>query len=125
VSHTHPQGWVYFYHPKSRVVTNDDVRQPKILNVVERYIATYPFPDLSDDMELLVPHDPQTDEHMFSLIVNHESCMAGYRPKDVKVSEDMDADHGSYQCLHGATSTPHEIAPARSEQTAKDVLELP
>jgi len=93
VCHTHPQGWVYFYHPKTRVVTNDDIRQPEVLDVVERYMATYPFSDLSDSMELVVPHDPQTDEHIFSLIVNHESCMAGYNPKDVKVFDDMDADH--------------------------------
>jgi len=93
VAHTPPQGWVYFYHPETRVVTNDDIRRPEILDVVERYIATYPFSDLSDKMELLVPHDPQPDEHMFSLLVNHESCMAGYTPKDVKVFEGMDADH--------------------------------
>ena len=72
-------------------------------------------------MELLIPHDPQPDEHMFSLLVNHESCMAGYSPKDVKGLEGMDADHGSYHCLRSATST-HIV---RSEQTAKDVLELP
>ncbi len=76
-------------------------------------------------MELLVPHDPQPDEHMFSLLVNHESCMAGYSPKDVKVFEGIDAGHGSYHCLHSATPTPHEIASVYSEQTAKDVLELP
>ena len=125
VSYTHPQGWVYFYHPKTRAVTNDDIRQPEILDVVERYIATYPFSDLSDNMELLVPHDPQTDEHIFSVIVNHESCMAGYSPKDVKIFEGIDADHGSYYCLHSAASTPHDIASLRSEQTTKDVLELP
>jgi hypothetical protein len=76
-------------------------------------------------MELVVPHNPQTDEHILSLIVNHESCMAGYSPKDVKVFDGMDADHGSYHCLHSATSTSHKIASVHSEQTAKDVLELP
>ena len=125
MSHTHPEGWVYFYHPKIRVVTNDDIRQPEVLDAVERYIATYPFSDLSDNMELLVHHAPQPDEHMFSLLVNHEYCMAGYSPKDVKVFEVMGADHGSYYYLHSATSTPHEIPSAHSEQTEKDVLELP
>ncbi|KAF8264942.1 hypothetical protein EI94DRAFT_1685987 [Lactarius quietus] len=95
VPHTHPQGWVYFYHPKNRVVTNDDIRQPETLAAVERYIATYPFSDLSDNMELLLPHNPEPDEHMFSLIINHESCMAGYSPKDVKFFEGMGADHAN------------------------------
>lgn len=121
VAHTHPQGWVYFYHPKTRVVTNDDIRQPKNLDVVEKYIATYPFSNLSDKMELLVPHDPQPGEHMFSLLVNHESCMAGYSTKDVKVFEGTDADHGNYQCSQSVIST-HTVP---SEQTAKDVLGLP
>ena len=76
---------------------------------------------MSDMMELLIPHALQPDEHMFSLIVNHESCMAGYSLKDVNFFEGMDADHGSYHFLHCATSAPHTI---RSEQTAKNVLEL-
>jgi hypothetical protein len=49
---------------------------------------------LVDGMELLVPHDPQPNEHMFSLVVNHNSCMAGYSLKEVMFAEDMEADHG-------------------------------
>lgn len=96
-SHIHPQGWVYFYHPKIRVVTNDDIRAPSVLDTVEKYIATYPLSDLADGMELLVPHNPQLDEHMFTLIVNHKSCMAGYDLTDVISIEGMEADHGALQ----------------------------
>ena len=46
-------------------------------------------------MELLVPHDPQPNEHMFTLVVNHDSCMAGYDLKDVMSTEGMKADHGA------------------------------
>jgi hypothetical protein len=104
MSHVHPQGWVYFCHPKTRLVTNDDIRQPEVLDVVEKYIETYPFGDLVDGMELLVPHDPQPNEHMFSLVVNHNSCMAGYNLKDVISTEGMDADHGKSNTMR---STPH------------------
>lgn len=93
----HPQGWVYFYHPKTRVVTNDDIRRPGVLGVIETYMETYPFSDLIDGMELLIPHDPQPNEHMLSLVVNHKSCMAGYRSEDVPTAECMDADHGAFQ----------------------------
>jgi hypothetical protein len=97
IAHIHPQGWVYFYHPKTRVVTNDDIRTPDVLDVVEKYMATYPFSDLTDGMELLTPHDPQPNEHMFSLVVNHNSCMAGYSMKDVQAAEWLEADHGAFQ----------------------------
>ena len=120
-SHIHPQGWVYFYHPKIRIVTNDDIRVPSVLDTVEKYIATYPFSDLADGMELLVPHNPQLDEHMFSLIVNHKSCLAGYDLKDVISTERMEArDGASYSMV---VYTP--LTCARSEQAAKNVLELP
>lgn len=126
VAYTHPQGWVYFYHPKIRVVTNDDIRQPEVLDAVERYIATYPFSDLSDDMELLVHHDPQPDEHMFSVLVNHESCMAGYSPKDVKVFKGMDPDHVNkrrrmyWNYLERHPN--HFPLPPTAEQDARDAL---
>jgi hypothetical protein len=120
-SHTHPQGWVYFYHPKTRVVTNDDIRTPSILSTLERYLATYPFCDLADGMELRLPYDPQPNEHMFSLIINHKSCMAGYNLKDVMSTEGMEADHGTFNPLGVYTLLTRVL----SEQTAKDVLELP
>lgn len=100
-SHIHPQGWVYFCHPKIRVVTNDDIRVPSVLDTVKKYIATYPFSDLADGMELLVPHNPQLDEHMFSLIVNHKSCLAGYDLKDVISTEGMEAARGASYLMGG------------------------
>ena len=102
-------------------MTNDDIRVPSVLDTVEKYIATYPFSDLADGMELLVPHNPQLDEHMFSLIVNHKSCLAGYDLKDVISTEWMEArDGASYSMV---VYTP--LTCARSEQAAKNVLELP
>ncbi|KAH9973084.1 hypothetical protein BGW80DRAFT_283777 [Lactifluus volemus] len=67
ISYIHPQGWAYFYHPRARMITNDDIRRPELLDVIEKYIVTYPF-SLTDGMELFVPHDPQPNEHMFSLL---------------------------------------------------------
>jgi hypothetical protein len=118
MSHVHPQGWVYFCHPETRVVTNDDIRIPKVLDAIETYIATYPFCDLVDGMELLVPHDPQPNEHMFSLVVNHISCMAGYNLEDVMPT---DSDHGALTHNKAYTS----LTSVHSKQAAKDVLELP
>jgi len=97
MSHVHPQGWVYFSHPETRVVTNDDIRVPKVLDTIRKYTMTYSLGDLVDGMELLVPHDPQPGEHMFSLVINHNACTAGYSLKDVMFMEDMEADHGVYQ----------------------------
>ena len=71
------------YHSITCVVTNDKIQQPEILDVGKRYITTYPFFDLSDYMELIIPHDPQT-ENTLLLIVNLKTCKAGYRPKDVR-----------------------------------------
>ena len=72
-------------------------------------------------MELLVPHDPQADEHTFSLIINHKSCMAGYNLKDVMSTEGMKADH----CTFNPMGVHTLLTRVLSEQTAKDVLELP
>jgi hypothetical protein len=99
LAHIHPQGWVYFYHPKARAVTNDDIRMPEVLDVIQKYMATYPFSDLTDGMELLIPHNPQPNEHMFSLIVNHKTCLAGYSIMDVQSPERMEAEHGAFQYI--------------------------
>ncbi|KAF8505975.1 hypothetical protein F5888DRAFT_1653380 [Russula emetica] len=125
-SHIHPQGWVYFYHPKTRVVTNDDIRSPSILSTLEKYIATYPFSDLADGMELRLPYDPKPDEHMFSLIVNHGSCMAGYNLKDVLSTKGMEADHVNkrrrmyWNYLERYPN--HVPLPPNAEQEARDAL---
>ena len=79
--------------------------------------------DLADGMELLVPHNPQLDEHMFTLIVNHKSCMAGYDLTDVISTEGMEADHGAFNSIGGGVYI--SLTCVRSEQAAKDVLELP
>ncbi len=73
------------------------------------------------DSEILVPHDPQPDEHMFSLIINHKSCMAGYDVKEVMSTEGMKADYGAFYTTRVYILLTH----VRSEQAAKDVLELP
>ena len=73
-------------------------------------------------MELLVPHNPQSGEHMFSLIVNHKSCMAGYNLKDVVSPEGMAADHGAFT-QQGIYHT--SLTCVCSKQAAKNVLELP
>lgn len=104
ISHIHPQGWAYFHHPKMRVVTNDDIRMPKVLEAVETHIGTYPFSDLEDGMELLVHHDPQPNEHTLSLVVNHNFCMAGYDVKEVTSTEGMEADHGGSNIIEWSKS---------------------
>jgi len=47
--------------------------------------------------------------------------MAGYNPKDVLSIEGMKADHGAFNPMGVYTL----LTPVLSEQTAKDVLELP
>ncbi|KAI9513182.1 hypothetical protein F5148DRAFT_1156722 [Russula earlei] len=126
ISHIHPQGWVYFNHPKIRVVTNDDIRTPKVLETVENYIETYPFCNLLDGMELLVPHDPQPNEHTFTLVVNHNLFMAGYDVTDVISIEGMDADHVNKRRRmywnHLERHPNHVLLPPNAEKEARDAL---
>jgi len=87
---------------------------------------TYPLCDLVDGMELRVPHDPRPSEHMFSLVVNHNSCMAGYSLKEVMSSEGMEADHVNkrrrmyWNYLERHPN--HVLLPPNAEQEARDAL---
>ncbi|KAI0265174.1 hypothetical protein BC834DRAFT_880407 [Gloeopeniophorella convolvens] len=125
-THIHPQGWVYFHNAKSRVVTNDDVRSPEVLDVIEKYMETYPLSDLTDGLELLIPHNPQPNEHMFSLVANHQTCMTGYGLKDVLTTEGMEAHdlnkrrrmYWNYLERHPN----HSPLPPNAENEAKDAL---
>jgi hypothetical protein len=55
-------------------------------------------------MELLVPHDPQPNEHAASLVINHKFCMAGYDVKEVISTAGMEADHGGSNAIDWSKS---------------------
>ena len=79
------QGWLYFSNPAVNTVTDQDIRKPKTLDLVERTITFhYPLGTLGEGMELhlfnLSPV-PELDASSipFNLIVNHQSCVASYQ----------------------------------------------
>ncbi|GLB33676.1 hypothetical protein LshimejAT787_0105600 [Lyophyllum shimeji] len=83
----HPQGWIYFHSCALKVVTNQDVRDPGICELVTRSTANYPLPDLDDQMEvqLLVSTDAgQQGMASLFLVINHKHCVASYDLREVK-----------------------------------------
>lgn len=74
----HPQGWVYFTNPVAKVVTDEDVRIPAVLQDIEKYTATFPLSELDEHMEILVPYGALPKEHILTLVVNHLHCIASY-----------------------------------------------
>lgn len=83
----HPQGWVYFYSSVSKVVTNQDIRDPDIFEIVTKNTANYPLPDLDASMEvqLLVQMSAglQGMASLF-LVINNKHCVASYDLREVK-----------------------------------------
>ncbi|KAG2013491.1 hypothetical protein CC2G_010399 [Coprinopsis cinerea AmutBmut pab1-1] len=87
VACVHPRGWLYFYNRTLKVVTDQDIRDPRTLELVEATIADYPIGALEDGMEVhlchvLSPRDFET-KNLFSLAINHNSCLASYDLEDV------------------------------------------
>ncbi|KAF9569355.1 hypothetical protein CPC08DRAFT_180170 [Agrocybe pediades] len=88
-------GWVYFYNPSLKVVTDQDIRQPEILAIIEASYAGYPLSDLSEGMEvhlhvqslkdLQKPQESRDKYSMqtYNLTINHKYCIASSDPLEV------------------------------------------
>ncbi|KAA1466244.1 hypothetical protein DENSPDRAFT_790714 [Dentipellis sp. KUC8613] len=74
----HPQGWVYFYNASKRIVADDNIRDPNVLDALEAYIVTYPLSEIGHDMEICIPGSPSPGDHFRTLVVNHTHCVASY-----------------------------------------------
>lgn len=81
------KGWVYFYSSSLQVVTNQDIRDPDILELVNRTTANYPLPNLNDEMEvqlLVQTHLRHLGAPNLFLVINHKHCVASYDLREVK-----------------------------------------
>jgi hypothetical protein len=82
------EGWIYFYNPSLKVVTDQDIRDDTIYSLVTNSTSSYPLSDLDDQMEVLLmqlhveagPQNPSS----FNLVVNHKHCIASYVYQEVK-----------------------------------------
>jgi hypothetical protein len=85
------QGWLYFSNPAFNAVTDQDVRDPQALEVVEQaMIEHYPLGTFGEGMEIhlfnLHPHSAgkaDATPGLFNLVVNHQSCVASYDADEV------------------------------------------
>ncbi|KAG5340983.1 hypothetical protein C0989_012357 [Termitomyces sp. Mn162] len=80
------KGWVYFYSSYLKVVTDQDIRDSEIYEVVNRNTANYPLPDLDAQMEvqLLVQTTGEEGVANLFLVVNHKECVASYDLQEVR-----------------------------------------
>ncbi|KAF8192587.1 hypothetical protein BJ912DRAFT_962460 [Pholiota molesta] len=91
----HPQGWVYFYNPVLKAVTDQDIRQPEVLLHTEEICSQYPLSELSEQMEVHI-HMTQMislaigSKGLFNLAISHIHCVASY---------DLDEVKGDNSCL--------------------------
>ncbi|KAI0720666.1 hypothetical protein C8T65DRAFT_735621 [Cerioporus squamosus] len=57
VAYTHPEGRLYFYNPLKRIYTDTDVRDPKLLEILERFSAQIDEMVHERGLELPPDHD--------------------------------------------------------------------
>lgn len=75
--HAHPQGWVYFQ--RAHFVTDEDLRDPKVLASVNETCASFDISGFEEDIEVQI-HASEGN----ALVVNHNFCAASYNLEDVK-----------------------------------------
>ncbi|KAJ3517966.1 hypothetical protein NLJ89_g168 [Agrocybe chaxingu] len=83
----HPQGWVYFFNPLLKVVTDQDIRKPSVFELTKENCLQYPLDELSDGMEVhlhLQSLIGNGNTSVFGLAVNHVHCVASYDLQEVK-----------------------------------------
>ncbi|KAF8165201.1 hypothetical protein B0H34DRAFT_688250 [Crassisporium funariophilum] len=84
----HPQGWIYYFNPALKVVTDQDLRQQDRMERTEYNCSQYPLSHLSEGMEVHL----HMQTHMgfsgtnttFNLVINHAYCVASYDIEEIK-----------------------------------------
>ncbi|KJA30061.1 hypothetical protein HYPSUDRAFT_73531, partial [Hypholoma sublateritium FD-334 SS-4] len=84
----HSQGWVYFYNPFLRVVTDQDIRKPELLKIAQDLCSGYPIEELSEGMEVHISTGQNTASGsscgLFNTAVNHVHCVASNNLDEIK-----------------------------------------
>ncbi|KAF9469012.1 hypothetical protein BDZ94DRAFT_1208240 [Collybia nuda] len=83
----HPQGWIYFYSHILKVVTDQDIRDETVYQLITQHTSDYPLSELNEGMEVQLHVKPQpggAGAATFYLVVNHKDCIASYEREEVK-----------------------------------------
>jgi len=92
------KGWVYFYNPSLKIVTDQDIRQLETFEIIEQSYSEYPLSALTEGMEvhlhvqslqsLQISQEPGTVQNSsmrsFNLTINHNHCVASSVFDEVK-----------------------------------------
>lgn len=72
---------MYFFNPILKVLTDQDVRKPTMLRMIERASYRYPLEVLKDGMEIQMTvqsYAESSGEYGLNLAINHAYCVASY-----------------------------------------------
>lgn len=71
------QGGVYFHNPTLKIVTDQDMRQLRLLQLMEETAKLYPSSELSENMEIHISSFPKDKiQGVINLAINHKHCVA-------------------------------------------------
>jgi hypothetical protein len=81
------QGSVYFHNPALKIVTDQDMRQLRLLQLMEETAKLYPSSELSENMEIHISSFPKDKiQGAINLAINHKHCVASSNFDDVSDS---------------------------------------
>ena len=86
---TSSEGWIYFYNPSLKVVTDQDIRDDVIYSLVINSTPNHPLsesdPDDQTEVLLMQLHAESGAQSSSSfLVINHKHCIASYVYQEVK-----------------------------------------
>lgn len=70
-----------------KTVTDQDIRDDLVYNLITQYTSDYPLSELDERMEVQLHVKTQYGEEgaaTFYLVVNHKDCVASYERAEVK-----------------------------------------
>jgi hypothetical protein len=76
----HPQGWIYFFNPSLKVITDEDIRDPDAHQRIVECSSRYPLSELDQGMEVQLYGN---SGDVYNLAVNHVHCIASYSLPEV------------------------------------------
>jgi hypothetical protein len=76
----HPEGWIYFFNPELKVITDEDIRNPDAHQRIMETSSRYPLAELEEGMEVQLYGN---SGDVYNLAVNHIHCIASYSLPEV------------------------------------------
>ncbi|KAK7049636.1 hypothetical protein VNI00_005667 [Paramarasmius palmivorus] len=94
----HPRGWLYFYNPTLKLLTDQDIRDPQRYSQLLVHASEFKSSEWEEGTELMLQVN-RNGAIDFILGINHKHCIASQSLSDITHEAVESLEHDVYECI--------------------------